>query len=89
MTAVSRLLKSCAMPPVSWPIASIFCDWRSISSARRRSAMSRSTSTTRKPPSTRPPSAAMPAATNDQRVGVSMLADATARCVDQPENGET
>ena len=22
------LLKSCAMPPVSWPIASIFCDWR-------------------------------------------------------------
>ena len=29
---VSRLLKSCAMPPVSWPTASIFCDWRSASS---------------------------------------------------------
>ena len=29
---VSRLLKSCAMPPVSWPIASIFCAWRSASS---------------------------------------------------------
>jgi hypothetical protein len=26
MTA-SRLLKSCAIPPVSWPTASIFCDW--------------------------------------------------------------
>ena len=26
---VSRLLKSWAMPPVSWPIASIFWDWRS------------------------------------------------------------
>ena len=32
---VRRLLKSCATPPVSWPIASIFCDWRSTSSARR------------------------------------------------------
>ena len=30
---VSRLLKSCAMPPVSWPIASIFCDWNSASRA--------------------------------------------------------
>lgn len=29
----SRLLKSCARPPVSWPTASIFCDWRSCSSA--------------------------------------------------------
>ena len=29
---VSRLLKSCATPPVSWPIASIFCAWRSASS---------------------------------------------------------
>ena len=36
---VSRLLKSCAMPPVSWPTASIFCDWRSASSACLRSAM--------------------------------------------------
>ena len=25
---VSRLLKSCATPPVSWPTASIFCAWR-------------------------------------------------------------
>ena len=27
MTAARRLLKSCAMPPVSLPIASIFCAW--------------------------------------------------------------
>ena len=27
-STVSRLLKSCAMPPVSWPTASIFCAWR-------------------------------------------------------------
>ena len=32
MMTVSRLLKSCATPPVSWPIASIFCDWRNASS---------------------------------------------------------
>ena len=32
---VSRLLKSCARPPVSWPTASIFCDWRSCSSIAR------------------------------------------------------
>src|SRR5262249_562395 len=25
--AVSRLLKSCATPPASWPTACIFCDW--------------------------------------------------------------
>ena len=29
---VSKLLKSCATPPVSWPIVSIFCAWRSRSS---------------------------------------------------------
>jgi hypothetical protein len=29
-----RLLKSCATPPVSWPMASIFCAWRSTSSTR-------------------------------------------------------
>lgn len=29
----SKLLKSWARPPVSWPTASIFCDWRSFSSA--------------------------------------------------------
>ena len=27
---VSRLLKSCATPPVSWPMASIFWDWLSL-----------------------------------------------------------
>ena len=37
-TAVSRLLKSCATPPVSWPIASIFCDWKSASRASRDAA---------------------------------------------------
>ena len=37
---VSRLLKSWAIPPVSWPIASIFWDWRSCSSRARRSVMS-------------------------------------------------
>ena len=26
ITIISRLLKSCAMPPLSWPIASIFCE---------------------------------------------------------------
>ena len=36
---VSRLLKSCASPPVSWPTASIFCDCRSCSSARISSAV--------------------------------------------------
>ena len=39
MMPVRRLLKSCAMPPVSWPTASIFCDWRSASSACLRSAI--------------------------------------------------
>ena len=27
MMAESTLLKSCAMPPASWPTLSIFCDW--------------------------------------------------------------
>ena len=40
---VSRLLKSCAMPPVSWPTASIFCAWRSASSAACSSAVRSST----------------------------------------------
>ena len=31
ITTVSRLLKSCATPPVSWPIASRRCDWRNRS----------------------------------------------------------
>ena len=30
---VSRLLKSCATPPASWPTASIFCDCRSCASS--------------------------------------------------------
>ena len=34
--AISRLLKSCAMPPVSCPMASIFCDWSSASRACSR-----------------------------------------------------
>ena len=45
---MSRLLKSWAMPPVSCPIASIFCDWSrasrvfsSFSCAFFRSVMSR------------------------------------------------
>ena len=39
-TTVSRLLKSCAIPPVNWPTASIFCDWTSAVCARSRSATS-------------------------------------------------
>jgi len=39
--AVSTLLKSCAMPPVSCPMASIFCDWRICSSAAIFAVMSR------------------------------------------------
>ena len=49
-TAISRLLKSWATPPVSWPTASIFwawarapCAWARASWARRRSVMSRVT----------------------------------------------
>ena len=37
----SRLLKSWATPPVSWPTASIRCAWRSRSCACSRSVMSR------------------------------------------------
>ncbi|MNL24156.1 hypothetical protein D3C87_1455800 [compost metagenome] len=40
MIPVSMLLKSWAMPPVSWPTASIFCAWRNASSARSRSNIS-------------------------------------------------
>ena len=40
MMTVRMLLKSCAMPPASRPIASIFCDCRS-SASRSRSAFSR------------------------------------------------
>ena len=40
---VSRLLKSCATPPVSWPTASIFCDCRSASSAMARSSTASAT----------------------------------------------
>ena len=51
----SRLLKSCAMPPVSWPTASIFCAWRNCSSKPRRSLTSRAVTVNRR----RPPSAGM------------------------------
>ena len=43
MMMVSRLLKSCAMPPVSWPTASIFCACRSASSTFSRSLMALAT----------------------------------------------
>ena len=36
-TAMSRLLKSCAIPPVSWPIVSSFCASNSCASACSRS----------------------------------------------------
>ncbi len=42
-TAIRRLLKSCATPPVSWPIISVFCTWRSCSSVRLRCSISAST----------------------------------------------
>ena len=40
MMAVSTLLKSCAMPPASWPTDSIFCCWRTWCSSARCSVMS-------------------------------------------------
>ena len=39
MTMASMLLKSCAIPPVSCPSASIFCDCRSSSSALKRAIL--------------------------------------------------
>ncbi len=47
MMMVRRLLKSWAMPPVSWPTASIFCACRNVSSASRRSFNSCSSSRVR------------------------------------------
>ena len=41
MMLIRMLLKSCATPPASRPIASSFCDCRSCSSSARRSVMSR------------------------------------------------
>ena len=38
MTAIKRLLKSCATPPVNWPMVSIFWAWRSCSCAFSRAA---------------------------------------------------
>ena len=40
LIAVSRLLKSCAMPPASCPTASIFCAWRSWAASSARSETS-------------------------------------------------
>ncbi len=40
ITTVSMLLKSCARPPVSSPMASIFCAWASAFWVRRWSVMS-------------------------------------------------
>ena len=45
------LLKSCAMPPASWPTASSFCDCRSCSSRRLRSVMSSQIPSKQAPPS--------------------------------------
>src|SRR5581483_11665748 len=41
MMLIRMLLKSCATPPASCPIASSFCDWRSCASSARRSVTSR------------------------------------------------
>ena len=41
MMLIRMLLKSCATPPASRPMASSFCDCRSCSSSARRSVMSR------------------------------------------------
>ena len=46
-TTCSRLLKSCATPPVSCPTASSFCAWRSRASSRLRSVTSRAAASTR------------------------------------------
>ena len=43
---VSRLLKSCAMPPVSWPMASSRCDLSTASFCFNSSVTSRSRLTT-------------------------------------------
>ena len=46
LITVSRLLKSWATPPASWPIASIFCDCRSCASRCVRSVTSRTNQAT-------------------------------------------
>ena len=40
MIAVSTGWKSCAMPPASWPIWFIFCDWLKDSRSVRCSVVS-------------------------------------------------
>ncbi len=40
MIAVSTLLKSCATPPASWPMACIFCAWAKLSCSVRCSVVS-------------------------------------------------
>ena len=40
MMAPSTLLKSCAMPPASWPTVSIFCGWLTWFSSVRCSVVS-------------------------------------------------
>ena len=47
-TTPSRLLKSCARPPVSWPIASSFCASRSLISVLRCSLPTRISSSRRR-----------------------------------------
>ena len=66
MIAVSRLLKSWAMPPASRPIASIFWAWRSCASSRRRSVTSRKLQTR---PTLSPPRAAAASSAQSGRRG--------------------
>ena len=51
MMTLSMLLKSWATPPASWPITSIFWDWRSCSSSRLVSVRSIVTDRTQGSPS--------------------------------------
>ena len=68
---VSRLLKSWAMPPVSWPTASIFCACRSWASTVRRAASDsrsrRAAALSASAPSASSSTAAAPSAPNSQR----------------------
>jgi hypothetical protein len=49
MIGISRLLKSCATPPVSWPMLSSFWLWRSASCACSNSAAASFSAVTSRP----------------------------------------
>ncbi len=51
LIAVSRLLKSCATPPASWPTACIFWDWTNCASSVFSSVASESTASSEGAPS--------------------------------------